>query len=88
MNTSMIRSRIDPETKALADKIFDHMGLTMSQAIRLFLRQTISEQGLPFQVRVPNEVTLKTFKDTDANRNLVYCENADDMFKKLGIEEE
>jgi DNA-damage-inducible protein J len=84
----MIRSRIDLETKALADKIFNHMGLTMSQAIRLFLRQTIADQGLPFQVRVPNHVTLKTFKDTDGNRNLVYCENAEDMFKKLGIEEE
>jgi hypothetical protein len=34
-----------------------------------------------------NRVTLKTFKDTDANKNLVRCKNAKDMFEKLGIKE-
>lgn len=32
-----------------------------------------------------NVVTLKTFKDTDANKNLIRCKNAKDMFNKLGI---
>ena len=34
--------------------------------------------------RVPKKVTLKTFKDTDANKNLVRYKNSTEMFKKLG----
>ena len=36
-------------------------------------------------VAVPNKITEQVFQDTDAGRNLVKCENADDMFEKLGI---
>ncbi len=42
-------------------------------------------KGLPFDVAIVNEITHQTFEDTDAGRNLVVCENADDMFDKLGI---
>ena len=34
---------------------------------------------------IPNETTCKTFEDTDAERNLIVCEDAKDMFDKLGI---
>ena len=40
---------------------------------------------IPFEVAIPNETTRRTFEDTDAGRNLVVCEDADDMFEKLGI---
>lgn len=35
--------------------------------------------------KLPNELTLETFRKTDAGRELVKCKNAGDMFKKLGI---
>jgi DNA-damage-inducible protein J len=41
--------------------------------------------GLPFDMVIPDETTVKTFDETDSGRNLVVCEDADDMFKKLGI---
>jgi DNA-damage-inducible protein J len=34
---------------------------------------------------MPNETTRQTFDDTDAGRNLIICDSADDTFKKLGI---
>jgi hypothetical protein len=36
-------------------------------------------------VPLPNKITCQTFEDTDAGRNLVVCEDADEMFRKLGI---
>jgi antitoxin component of RelBE/YafQ-DinJ toxin-antitoxin module len=42
-------------------------------------------QGLPFDVRIPNAVTLRTSTETDAGENNVPCENAQDMFARLGI---
>jgi len=51
----------------------------------LFYRQVELRNGLPFDVVIPNETTRRTFEDTDAGRNLVVCEDADDMFKKLAL---
>ena len=61
------------------------LGLSPTQAITLFYRQVEIRKGLPFDVVIPNATTRKTFEDTDAGRNLVVCEDADDMFRKLGI---
>lgn len=35
--------------------------------------------------RIPNELTLETFRKTDACKELVKCKNADDMFRKLRL---
>ena len=35
--------------------------------------------------KIPNEITEKVFQDTDQGKDLTECQNADDMFKKLGI---
>jgi len=63
----------------------DVMGLSTTEAINLFYRQVKLRNGLPFNVVIPNKTTEKVFKDTDANRNMIRCEDADDMFDKFGI---
>ena len=83
--TAMIRARIEPDLKDKAEHVFRKLGLTTTQAIRLFYKQVELRGGLPFEVAIPNEITRRTFDNTDAGRNLVVCEDADDMFKKLGI---
>jgi DNA-damage-inducible protein J len=83
--TSTIRARIEPNLKVSAEHIFKQLGLTTTQAITLFYKQVELKKGLPFDVAIPNETTLKTFSDTDSGRDLIICADADDMFKKLGI---
>ena len=83
--TSTIRARIEPDLKDKAEQIFRRLGLTTTQAITLFYKQVELRKGLPFDVAIPSKITRQTFDDTDAERNLIVCENADDMFKKLGI---
>jgi DNA-damage-inducible protein J len=83
--SSTIRARIEPDLKEKAEHIFRKLGLTTTQAIMLFYRQVELRNGLPFDVVIPNETTRRTFEDTDAGRNLVVCEDADDMFKKLAL---
>jgi len=61
------------------------MGLTTTDAINLFCRQVKIRNGLPFNVVIPNKTTEKTFRNTDAKRNLIRCIDAEDMFDKLGI---
>jgi len=83
--TATIRARIEPRLKQEVEKLFKEVGLTTTEAINLFYRQVKLRNGLPFNVVVPNKTTEKVFKDTDAKRNLIRCEDADDMFEKLGI---
>ena len=83
--TSTIRARIEPDLKDKAEQVFRKLGLTSTQAIRLFYKQVELRNGLPFDIVIPNETTLRTFAETDAGNNLVVCEDTDDMFRKLGI---
>lgn len=86
MNKSaMIRARVDPTLKDEVEDVFEQLGLSASQAITLFYQQVKLNRGLPFDVRIPNVVTLRTFAETDAGENIVPCENAQDMFARLGI---
>jgi len=86
MNKSaMIRARIDPSLKDEVEDVFEQLGLSTTQAITLFYQQVKLNRGLPFDVRIPNAITLRTFAETDAGENLVRCEDARDMFARLGI---
>ncbi len=54
MKQTTIRSRIDSETKQEAQILLKRFGLTMSDAIRLFLHQVVLEKGLPFDIKLPD----------------------------------
>ncbi|MDR1176089.1 MAG: type II toxin-antitoxin system RelB/DinJ family antitoxin [Treponema sp.] len=48
-----IQFRTDDQTKAASTALFDRLGITMSEAINLFLRQSIMRGGIPFTLTVP-----------------------------------
>jgi len=83
--TETVRARIQPELKNRAENVFRKLGLTATQAITLFYKQVDLRDGLPFDVVIPNETTSRTFENTDAGRDLIVCEDTEDMFRKLGI---
>ena len=83
--TQMIRARVEPNLKQDVETIFKELGLTTTEAINLFYHQVKLWKGLPFEVRLPNATTIQTFQDTDAGKNLVHYEDAEEMFNKLGI---
>jgi len=55
MPKETIRSRIDSDTKDKAQALFESLGLSLSDAIRMFLKQSVLEKGLPFQVKLPKD---------------------------------
>lgn len=63
LKTTEVRSRIEPEVKENATKVLADCGLDLSGAIRLFLRQVVAQQGLPFEVRVPNATTIAAMEE-------------------------
>ncbi len=81
----VIKAQVEPALKKEVEQIFEKLGLSANEAIILFYHHVKLYRGIPFNVRIPNRTTVKTFKDTDAGKNLVRCKDADDMFAKLGI---
>jgi DNA-damage-inducible protein J len=63
--TEMIHARIDPKLKKSAEHIFSEIGISTTEAIRLFLKQVELHKGLPFPVSVPNAETIAAM--TEAN---------------------
>ena len=51
--TAMLNVRIDPSTKADAEKLFSSFGITISDAITIFLHQSLMVGGLPFEMKQP-----------------------------------
>lgn len=60
--TQMIHARIDPDLKRSAERVFTQIGISTTEAIRLFLRQVELHKGLPFPVMVPNAETIAAMK--------------------------
>lgn len=56
--TAAVNTRIEPDLKAKAESVFDAIGLSASSAISLFYQQVVYSRGLPFDVCVPNDVTI------------------------------
>ena len=61
-----IRSRIEPDLKKNATQVLASCGLNVSDAIRLFLRQVVAQNGLPFEVKTPNAVTRTAMEDANS----------------------
>lgn len=53
----MVHARIDLELKTQVEQIFQALGLTSANALRLFYQQVILHRGLPFDVKIPNAET-------------------------------
>ena len=50
--SSNLYVRIDPEVKEQAEKVFDGLGITMSNAVGLFLKQVVINQAIPFELKL------------------------------------
>ncbi len=63
--TAMLHIRIEPEIKEEADYIFGQIGITTSDAVKIFLRKAIYSSGFPFEVKAPvlNEETIAAMKE-------------------------
>jgi DNA-damage-inducible protein J len=72
MATSNINIRVDSKVKEEAEELFNKIGMNMSTAMNVFLRQSIRYGGIPFEIRLneANEITRAAIEDVENNRNL------------------
>ena len=82
--------RTDAEVKTAAEQIFDALGLNLSTAVNIFLRQAIRQGGLPFEVKldIPNETTAAAIAEGRAlmrDKNAKGYTNMDDLRAALEV---
>jgi DNA-damage-inducible protein J len=81
----MIHIRVEDDIKTQATETLEAMGLSVSEAVRLFLHRVVADQALPFDVKVPNAKTRAAMQEADVivrNRRARFA-NADVLFKDL-----
>ncbi len=83
--TGVVRARVDERLKRQAGAILATMGLTVSDFVRIGLAKVVSERGLPFEMRVPNRLTIATLEKSERGEELHYFDNAEEMFRDLGL---
>ena len=83
--TEVVRARVEERLKEEATAILATMGLTVSDFVRIGLTKVVSEQGLPFEMRVPNRLTAETLARSERGEDIHRVENAEALFKDLGI---
>src|SRR5947208_1198370 len=65
VKTQMIHARIEPRLKRSAERIFSEIGISTTEAIRLFLKQVELHRGLPFSVSIPNAETVAAMREAN-----------------------
>ena len=60
-----INIRVDDELKENTEKVLSELGLGMTSAITIFLKAVVRTNGIPFPLEIPNDKTLKAFKEVD-----------------------
>jgi DNA-damage-inducible protein J len=83
--TAVIHARVEPKLKKKAESVFKRLGLTSTDAIRLFYTQVELNNGLPFEVKIPNEETLEALKEADQPHKLKSSRSFDELRKELGV---
>lgn len=90
--TDIFRFRINPDVKAAVEAVYAKNGLTFTQAINIFIQQSLNAGGFPFQVNEENAEFVKAramerlMKELDAGRNSGELVDEADVYQMFGVE--
>jgi len=81
MKTAAVHSRINPDIKERAENILHHLGLSPTEAIRIFYTQITLRNGLPFEVEIPNACTASALEDSRSGKKLTKHGSVESLFE-------
>ena len=88
MATTNVSIRMDTELKAQADELFAELGMNLSTAFNIFVRQSLREGGIPFEIRTdrPNKETIAAMLEAEniaKDPNVKHYTDLDELFADL-----
>ena len=81
---SIVQARVDSDTKRRASRALQAMGLSVSDAIRLFLQRVADEKRLPFADSAPNATTVEAMQELEKGRGTRFS-SAEKLFEDIGV---
>ena len=86
--SAVLNIRIDPSTKQEAEQLFSSFGLTVTDAVNVFLNQSLMEGGFPFEIKRPryNAETEQIIRDARNGKDIKAFDSVDEMFEELNDE--
>lgn len=86
MKTEMLSTRIDADTKLAFTNVCEDMGLSTSQALKLFAKAVVNYGGIPFELKVrqPNDITAAAIAELE-NGNASSAKDIEELFSDLNI---
>ena len=79
--SAVVHARIDADLKAGAETILKQIGVSSAEAIRMFYRQIEMNNGIPFDVKIPNKLTSETLAKSQKGNDIYHAKDADDLFQ-------
>ena len=77
--TSNIFVRVEPEVNEQAEEILDELGIPMSNAVGMFLRQVVLQRGIPFDIKLPSHAPAAFGAVSPAERDAELAKGIDDI---------
>ncbi len=84
---TVVRARIDEQTKEEASAVLAAIGLTVSDAFRIMLTRVAHEKALPFEPLIPNGETIKAMKEARRGSKKKSFKNVDDLMVDLNADD-
>ncbi|MBL7215973.1 MAG: type II toxin-antitoxin system RelB/DinJ family antitoxin [Phycisphaerae bacterium] len=81
--TTTIQIRVDKDLKEKAAEVFGKMHMTMSQAIKLFLGQAVSQGGIGIEFRTPSKKLQEAMDQVDRDEDMMEFDTVEELFKEL-----
>jgi len=85
--TTNVNFRVDAELKKEAESLFSDLGMNMTTAMTMFLKQAVRTQRIPFEVtRIPNLETIAAMQEAErisSDPSVKGYNDLDDLFKDL-----
>jgi DNA-damage-inducible protein J len=82
---AVVQARVDARTKKMASAVLGSLGMTLSDAINSFLHQVVLHRGIPFEIKVPTELTMATLEKASRGEDVDDFESVEALFKDLGL---
>lgn len=79
--SAVVHARIEPRIKRKAEGVLRDLGMSPTEAIRLFYRQICLRSGVPFAIRIPNAATRRTLADSRKGAGVRSFHSLEEMFK-------
>ena len=83
--STTVRARLEPKLKQETELIFEELGINTTEAIRIFFKQVKLQRGLPFEMKIPNEITEDAILDAKARKDVSSFDSSDELFEDLDI---